>query len=82
MARFQADFRRFMLPATSGTWWLPPCSSDTLDFMSFMERVVYLSESGSATGVGERSRSLGRILARRRDFCRPRAGEPRKSDAL
>lgn len=46
MARFQADFRRFMLPATGGTWWLLPCSSDTLDFISFMERVVYLSESG------------------------------------
>ena len=53
----------------------------TMD-VSFMESVVYRSESGSAKGVGERSRSLGRILARRRDFCRPRAGEPRTSDAL
>ncbi len=82
MAWFQADFRRFMLPATSGTWWLPPFSSDSLEFVSFMYGVVYRSESGSAKGVGERSRSLGRILARRRDFCRPRAGEPRTSDAL
>ena len=46
MARFQAAFRRFMLPATSGTWWLPPFSSDTLEFVSFMYSVVYLSESG------------------------------------
>jgi hypothetical protein len=35
MARFQADFRRFMLPATSVTWWLPPFSSDSLEFVSF-----------------------------------------------
>ena len=47
-----------------------------------MWSVVSISEGGSAKGVGERSRSLGRILARRRDFCRPRAGEPRKSNAL
>lgn len=36
MARFQADFLRFMLPTTYGTWWLPPFSSDTLEFVSFM----------------------------------------------
>jgi hypothetical protein len=47
-----------------------------------MWSVVSISEGGSAKGVGERSRSLGRILARRRDFCRPRAGEPRTSNAL
>ncbi len=35
MARFQADFLRFMLPATSGTWWLLPCSSDTLEIVLF-----------------------------------------------
>jgi hypothetical protein len=34
------------------------------------------------SGVGERSRSVGRILARRRDFRRPRAGDTRRLDAV
>jgi hypothetical protein len=53
-----------------------------LERIQVMCSVVSGSEGGEAKGVGERSRSLGRILARRRDFCRPRAGDPRKSKAL